>query len=95
MNGDPYNIKPGYVRRVVGYHKFCGRCKSVLALRLGQVNFNGVTAVTCPVCQLTVKFTGDDGFIYPDVKTVYANDIKKVGNGTEEENECGQTEGND
>ena len=92
MDGEPYIVKPALTKKVVGYHKICGRCKSVLALYAVQMNFDGVTTVICPVCNLSVKFTGDDGFVFPDVKMVYGE--TKNGQGKKED-KCGPAEGND
>ena len=53
------------------YSRECPHCHSVLELSVDRMNFNGVTWVDCPLCDMPVKFTDDKGFLLPYVDVVH------------------------
>lgn len=59
------------------YQKICPHCLTIIRLTVDEMNFNGVTAVGCPVCGSAVKFTGDHGSVLDEVKTSYEGEFRQ------------------
>ena len=77
------------------YQKFCQHCFTIIRLTVDELNFNGVTAVGCPVCGSVVRFTGDHGSVLGDVKTQYEGEFRQFYGKARRKNKCRSHQVND
>lgn len=63
---------------VLSYKKKCPRCGTIVKLTTDEMKFDGVTAVSCPTCLLSIKFTGDLGFVGPEIRTEHEKHYKEI-----------------
>jgi len=62
----------------LSYTKKCPRCGTYVKLTTDELNFDGVTVVHCPTCDLAIRFTGDLGFVGPEIKTEHEKQFKEI-----------------
>jgi len=72
------------------YSRECPHCHTVMEISVDRMSFDGVTWVTCPLCDKRMKFTDDKGFLLPFVDVIHDEHYEEYS-----DDECGQASAND
>lgn len=72
------------------YSRECPHCRTVAEISVDRMNFNGVTWVTCPLCDKRMRFTDDKGLLLPFVDVIHDEHYEEYS-----DDECGQGSADD